>query len=85
LYGHLTRHFRSFARFEVIEPEPEIPARMNHMPDNFRRPLDEFGVADGLIDPIREFVSCRKNARNSLAGNLASLRSAIILRNDASP
>jgi UDP-N-acetylglucosamine transferase subunit ALG13 len=54
------RHFRSFALFEVVESESEIPARINHMLanlDSYRRASDEFGVADSLIDAIREFVS----------------------------
>jgi UDP-N-acetylglucosamine transferase subunit ALG13 len=53
-------HFRSFAQFEMVESESEIPARMNHMLadlDRYRRASDEFGVGDSLIDAIREFVS----------------------------
>lgn len=53
------RHFRSFASFEVVESESEIPARLTHMLahlDDYRRASDEFGVADSLIDAIRAFV-----------------------------
>ena len=54
------RHFRSFALFEVVESESEIPVRMNHMLanlDSYRRAADQFGVGDSLINAIREFVS----------------------------
>ncbi len=54
------RHFRTFGIFEVVESESEIPARMDHMLANlggYRRASDEFGVADSLLDVIREFVS----------------------------
>ena len=54
------RHFRSFALFEVVESESEIPGRMNHMLanlDSYRRASDQFGVSDSLINAIREFVS----------------------------
>jgi UDP-N-acetylglucosamine transferase subunit ALG13 len=54
------RHFRSFGLFEVVESESEIPARIDHMLVNlnrYRRTADEFGVADSLIDAIREFAS----------------------------
>lgn len=54
------RHFRSFALFEVVESESEIPARLTQMLanlDSYRHTTDDFGVADSLIDAIREFVS----------------------------
>jgi UDP-N-acetylglucosamine transferase subunit ALG13 len=54
------RHFSSFGLFEVAESEFEISARMDHMLANLqahRRASDEFGVADSLLDTIREFVS----------------------------
>jgi len=54
------RHFRSFSLFEVVESESEIPARLTQMLANlnsYRHTTDEFGVADSLIDAIREFVS----------------------------
>ena len=54
------RHFSSFGLFEVVESETEIPARLGHMLANldmYRRAADEFGVADSLLDAIREFVS----------------------------
>ncbi len=53
------RHFRDFALFEAMQSESEVPAKMNHMLANldaYRRASDEFGVADSLIDAIREFV-----------------------------
>jgi len=53
------RHFRSFALFEVVESESEIPTRLDHMLaslDEYRGASDEFGVGDSLIDAIREFV-----------------------------
>ena len=53
------RHFDSFALFEVVESESEIPARMDHMLaslDTYRRASDDFGVAESLLDAIREFV-----------------------------
>lgn len=53
------RHFSGFGLFEVVELESEIPAKMNHMLanlDSYKRTSDEFGVADSLIDAIREFV-----------------------------
>jgi UDP-N-acetylglucosamine transferase subunit ALG13 len=54
------RHFSSFGLFEVVESESEIPARLDHMLanlDGYRRDSGEFGVADRLIDAIREFVN----------------------------
>jgi UDP-N-acetylglucosamine transferase subunit ALG13 len=54
------RHFRSFALFEVVESESEIPERLDYMLanlDGYRRGSDAFGVGDSLIDAIREFVN----------------------------
>jgi len=54
------RHFSSFGLFEVIESETEVPARLDHMLANldaYRRAADEFGVADSLLDAIREFAN----------------------------
>ena len=54
------RHFSSFGLFEVVETESEIPARIDRMLaklDTYRRSADEFGVADSLINAIREFVN----------------------------
>jgi UDP-N-acetylglucosamine transferase subunit ALG13 len=54
------RHFSSFGVFEVVDSESEIPARLDHMLANlerYRRASDEFGVADSLLDTIREFAS----------------------------
>ena len=54
------RHFTSFGLFEVVESESEIPARMDHIVANlgsYRGASDDFGVADSLLDAIREFVS----------------------------
>jgi UDP-N-acetylglucosamine transferase subunit ALG13 len=54
------RHFSSFGLFEVVESESDIPARMDHIVANleeYRRASDEYGVAESLIDAIREFVS----------------------------
>ena len=54
------RHFKRFARFEVVESESEIPARIDHMLrdlETYRRASDEFGVGDDLIRAIREFVN----------------------------
>ena len=54
------RHFRSFGLFEVVESESEIPAQMDQMLanlDSYRRASDEFGVADRLLNRIRQFVS----------------------------
>jgi UDP-N-acetylglucosamine transferase subunit ALG13 len=53
------RHFRTFAQFEVVDSELEIPARLDHMLtnlDTYRHASDEFGVGDGLISAIRGFV-----------------------------
>jgi UDP-N-acetylglucosamine transferase subunit ALG13 len=54
------RHFRSFAQFEVVESESEIPARMDYMLanlDRYRGASVESSVGDSLIEAIREFVS----------------------------
>ena len=54
------RHFSSFELFEVVDSESEIPSRMSRMLadlDSYRRASDRFGVGDGLIDAIREFVN----------------------------
>ncbi len=54
------RHFRSFRLLEVVDSESEIPARIDHMLANlvgYQRASDEFGVADSLIDAIREFAN----------------------------
>ena len=54
------RHFSSFGLFEVVESESEIPAPMDHIVaklETYGRAADEFGVAGGLLDAIREFVS----------------------------
>ncbi len=53
------RHFCRFELFEVVESEPEIPARMDQMLGNlgkYRSGSDEFGVGEGLINAIRGFV-----------------------------
>ena len=55
-----SRHFRSFARFEVVESESEIPAMIDHMLANLDRyPCTDnaSGASDRLVDAIREFVS----------------------------
>ena len=54
------RHFQSFALFEVVESESDIAERLDHMLrhlEDYRRSSDAFGVGDGLIDGIREFVN----------------------------
>ena len=54
------RHFRNFEQFEVVDSESEIPARLDHMLANlqsYRTASDQFGVGDGLIAAIREFVN----------------------------
>jgi len=53
------RHFSSFGLFEVVDSESEIPSRIDQMLanlDGYRRASDEFGVADSLLNTIREFV-----------------------------
>ena len=53
------RHFSGFGLFEVVASESEIPARMDHMLaklGTYQSASDRFGVADSLIDAIREFV-----------------------------
>jgi UDP-N-acetylglucosamine transferase subunit ALG13 len=53
------RHFRSFSLFEVVESESEIPERIDDMLANlesYQGASDRFGVEDGLINAIREFV-----------------------------
>jgi len=53
------RHFSSFGLFEVVTSESDIPARLDHMLANldaYRSASDTFGVADSLLDAIREFV-----------------------------
>jgi UDP-N-acetylglucosamine transferase subunit ALG13 len=54
------RHFRSFAQFEVVESESEIPSRMDHILanlDRYRPASDEVAGGDRLIAAIRDFVS----------------------------
>ena len=54
------RHFRSFATIEVAESESQIPERIDHMLrtlESYRRAADVFGVGDGLLHAIRDFVS----------------------------
>lgn len=56
------RHFSSFGLFEVVQSESEVAAAMDHMLANlevYRSASSEFGVAESLIDAIREFVSSR--------------------------
>ena len=54
------RHFSGFTLFEVVESESQIPPRIDHMLanlDRYRRASVEFGVGDGLIRAIQEFVN----------------------------
>jgi UDP-N-acetylglucosamine transferase subunit ALG13 len=54
------RHFRSFARIEVVESEADLAERIDHMLaelDAYRNVSDQFGTAEQLIDAIREFVT----------------------------
>jgi UDP-N-acetylglucosamine transferase subunit ALG13 len=54
------RHFSRFGLFEVVDSESQIGAKLDHMLvnlDAYRSASDDFGVADSLIEAIREFVS----------------------------
>ena len=53
------RHFRTFACFEVVDSEYEIPARIDYMLahlDDYRNVSVEFGAEEGLLSAIRAFV-----------------------------